>query len=225
MLEEIVEKLMRELVIDLSVISKSYGVSPFVLRRQLENLKGISFDNNKVVVENRIELALSSIEIGIDPKIAARHLSWKEFERETAEILDRFGYIVIEGYRFRSGGRGEIDVIGIDNSCRVLVIDCKHWNPNNTVPSRLRYVVEHHKKRVERLARDPVFYELLSKKCSSFYLEKPILIPVILILYSKVKRVFNGVPVVPISYFVSFLRGIDFLLDTIEFYYMEFIDK
>ncbi|MCW1293802.1 MAG: NERD domain-containing protein [Candidatus Parvarchaeota archaeon] len=52
-------------------------------------------------------------------------IPWKEFENETADIFESFGYHVLRDVNFKTGRRYQIDVIAFDN-IRVFCIDCKY---------------------------------------------------------------------------------------------------
>jgi hypothetical protein len=138
---------------------------------------------------DRLKTAIIAMKIGSDIERVSNALTWRDFEAFTLEMLHIFGYKAEMNVRFTQP-RCEIDVIGIDSK-HALVIDCKHWKRSN-----ISLISTYAKKQITRT-------ELLLKrrtKSISFA------IPAVLTLHSEKVHFINGVPVIPINMFASFLH-------------------
>jgi hypothetical protein len=149
---------------------------------------GVSFTRS-----DKLKAALACIRIGCDIREVSAQLSWKDFEQLASEVLKASGYKTSTNVRFVRP-RMEIDVVGIAPSFAIAV-DCKHWNRTN------RSMISNYSKkqaaRASRLVQD-------SK-------EPPIrnAVPVVLTLQSESVKFIEGVPIVPIAEFRSFVSEVD----------------
>jgi len=151
----------------------------------------------------RMKLAEDLVRGGGDPKNISRFLEWQEFEDFAARYLVESGLRTICHVLFKGSiGRREIDLLAWNDNF-VFAIDCKHW-ARGLAATRLRNVAEAQVERATALASRP---DLL-KKYGVPNLQKRSIIPVIFSLGEPRERLVSGVPVVPISKFLSFLYGV-----------------
>lgn len=135
---------------------------------------------------DKVKAALYAVQRGALVDEAAQHLSWRDFEAMTAQILDMKDFAIARNYMMTKP-RMEIDVVGIKFGVAML-IDCKHWQKHS--PSALHTAVE---KQVER---------------TKYYVarnEGIVAAPVIVTLYQDSLSFINKVPIVPIFQFSSFI--------------------
>ncbi|WP_172602078.1 NERD domain-containing protein [Candidatus Nitrosocosmicus franklandus] len=157
--------------------------------------KGVIVKNNFVenTSSNKISLGIAALSCGADVFEICKILSWKDFEILSSEILKFHDYVVYFNYRIRNPTR-QIDIIAIKSKI-ALVIDCKHWK--NTSFSSLQEVVIKQKDRSVRLGERK---EILGVQ--SLY-------PIIVTFLKSEFQNIQGVPIVPIQNFNSFLLDFD----------------
>lgn len=115
-------------------------------------------------------------------------LTWNEFEKLTALIMEKNGFEVNLNYRIN---RKEIDVLA-HNDRYLIGIDCKHWKRMGR--SLLGRAVQMQKARIKLVIRS--FKGLLG-------------IPVIVTLYEGSDKQVNNTPIVPINKLISFVNELD----------------
>jgi len=135
---------------------------------------------------DKLKAAIELIKIGFPIDEIAIALSWKNFEGLVGEILSLKDFAIIKNL-ILTKPRMEIDVIGIRLGI-ALLIDCKHWKrySNSALTSAV-------KKQIER---------------TKHYTSKTpgaIAVPIIVTLYQDKLDFINGVPLVPIFQFPSFI--------------------
>lgn len=140
--------------------------------------------------EDRLKIAILALRMGCHIEQISIQLNWKDFEALTSKILGLSGYKTAI-HVFFSKPRMEIDVVGI-NSKFAIAVDCKHWKHGS-----LSILSLYAKKQVERT-------KILLEKRSIYSA-----IPVILTLHHNKVRFIEGIPVVPITEFKSFLNGLE----------------
>jgi hypothetical protein len=140
--------------------------------------------------EDRLKIAILALRMGCHIEQISMQLNWKDFEALTSKILGLSGYKTTI-HVFFSKPRMEIDVVGI-NSKFAIAVDCKHWKHGS-----LSILSLYAKKQVERT-------KILLEKRSIYSA-----IPVILTLHHNKVRFIEGIPVVPITEFKSFLNGLE----------------
>jgi len=133
-----------------------------------------------------LQLGLLLIKHGFPIDDISATLSWRDFEGLTAEILNHNDFAVIKNM-ILTKPRMEIDVVGIKLGIAIL-IDCKHWKQYGG--SALKTAV---KKQIERTK------QYVAKTQGS------IAVPVIVTLYKDKIDFIEGVPIVPIFQFNSFI--------------------
>ena len=135
---------------------------------------------------DKLQLGLFLINRGFPIDEISINLTWRDFEGLTAEILNRNDFAVIKNMMLTKP-RMEIDVVGIKLGIAIL-IDCKHWKQYSS--SALKTAVT---KQIERTK------QYVAKTQGS------IAVPVIVTLYKDKIDFIDGVPIVPIFQFNSFI--------------------
>ena len=152
---------------------------------------------------DRMKLSLLALQKGCDIENISRSLSWKDFEALTSEILVLNGYSTKTNVYFSKPRRVQIDVIGANNNL-AIVADCKHWKRYSL--STISSYAEQQIQRTKILCstRKRIRYNISHA------------IPIILTLYSMDVKLIDGVPIVPISKFNSFIEDVSLYLSDIR---------
>ena len=167
--------------------------------------------------EKRIDLAMIAVERGIDISEVIGLLTWKDFEGLIAGILIENGFRCVESYRRRGNSldKGmEIDVIGIRGKL-ILSVDAKMWGIRSGKTSSLRSAVVKQKERTMKLATQN---EHLSRKMKIEMQGIYDFIPVLVTWLVEEVELHEGVPVVPVFKFNSFILDFDTYRDLIVSY-------
>jgi hypothetical protein len=152
---------------------------------------------------DRMRLSLLALQKGCDIENISRSLSWKDFEALTSEILVLNGYSTKTNVYFSKPRRMQIDVIGANNNL-AIVADCKHWK-RYSISSISSYAEQQIRRtRILCWARNRIRYSISHA------------IPIILTLYSMDVKLIDGVPIVPISKFKSFIEDVSLYLSDIR---------
>ena len=146
----------------------------------------------KAVMPSKKELAING---NITVESLSKLLTWDQFEKLTALIVESNGFSVNLNYRI---GRREIDVLA-HNGRYLLGIDCKHWKRMSG--SAISRAAQMQKERVRLALRS--FKELRG-------------IAVIVTLYDGGYFLINGVPVVPIDKLIGFLNELDGYINQLD---------
>jgi Holliday junction resolvase len=144
-------------------------------------------------------LAYALLRSGAQPEVVSRVLSWRDFEGLVGALLRAAGFEVRENLVLTKP-RAQVDVVGYGISM-VLSIDCKHYRREQG-PSKL-----------VKFARDQLRRSSLLRVKSKD--PRPIA-SVILTMSEPEGKFVEGVAVVPIRTFRSFLTTIDSNLDLLE---------
>jgi len=134
----------------------------------------------------KLDVALGMLKGGFPVDEVSEPLDWRDFEGLTGKILSSKNFAVIKNMRLTKP-RMEIDVVGIRLGVAML-IDCKHWKRHS--PSSLATAVS---KQIERTKK------YVAKT------ESAVAVPVIVTLYQDKVDFIDGVPIVPIFQFSSFV--------------------
>jgi len=148
---------------------------------------------------DKMRAAMLAIQMGADIENLARVLNWKDFEMLATNILDVSGYIACHGLRLKDP-RVEIDVVGIKDQM-ALLIDCKHWK--HTSPSELKRFA------LMQIDRAEAFVRANERKIR-------FAVPAILTLHLESITFADGVPVIPMIKFRSFLNEINCYLNEVR---------
>jgi hypothetical protein len=152
---------------------------------------------------DRMKLSLLALQKGCDIENISRSLSWKDFEGLASEILELNGYSTKTNVHFSKPRRMQIDVIGANNNL-AIVADCKHWKRYSL--SSISSYAEKQIRRTKILCR--------ARKRIRYNISHAI--PIILTLYSVDIKLIDGVPIVPISKFKSFIEDVSLYLSDIR---------
>jgi hypothetical protein len=167
--------------------------------------------------EKRISIAMAAVERGMDIAEIISLLTWKDFEGLIASILVEHGFRCIESYRRRGNSteKGmEIDVIGIRGKV-VLSVDAKMWGVRGGKSSALRTAAVKQKERTIRLVTQS---EHLSKKIRIETQRDYEFFPILTTWLVEEVELYEGVPVVPIFKFNSFILDFETYRDLIISY-------
>jgi hypothetical protein len=122
---------------------------------------------------------------------------WQNFERLAAFIFEQNDFrVTVNAVKTLDKKRRQYDVIAWKND-RTLLIECKKWAGNRYRLSALKSAIVRHKERT-------AFYEHITNETA---------IPVIVTLIEEEIRVYEGVPIVPVTRLNSFINEIDNHLD------------
>ncbi len=185
---------------------------PQRLRRLLAELEGLEEDGEgRICLRDPVAAAVSAVRMGASETVVARGLDWRMFEEYAARALGEAGMETWRGLRRPGAGGFELDVLGLDPVSGLgVALDCKHWSPRSTVPSRLRAAAERQRRRLR----------LLAEAWSELGLPRPparrrhwLLVPALLVLRENVPRLLEGVYVVPASRLRGFLEELPVLAE------------
>ena len=139
------------------------------------------------------------LKLGVQPEEVSRLLSWQDFERLTAAILQVSGFEARRNVVLTKP-RAQLDVVAKGTSL-ILSIDCKHYSRGHGPASLRRFALA-------QLARSKLFRMKLDDK-------RPIA-SVVLTMSEPEGRFVDGVAVVPIRTLRSFLTTIDSYTDLLD---------
>jgi Restriction endonuclease len=151
----------------------------------------LSKDAVRFSASDKIYAALLALRIGGDIEQVSTYLTWKDFEKLASELLTSFGYRTRTNVRFVKP-RMEVDVVGTALDGFTLAVDCKHWKRNNL--SSISNFSQKQAARAERLIHN---YKTISE-----------VVPVVLTLHAESLKFINGIPLVPIHKFRSFIMDV-----------------
>ncbi len=191
-------------------LAQKIRVSTEILSLALRLLPGITLEGDKVVIADKLLLALEGVKKGIPPRIIAQYISWKDFEKLSARILAYHNYVVITNLLMTKPRRLEIDVLGIDpGSGRAIVIDCKHWHYGLSFSA----LIDVGRKHIDRTIK-------FLKYASWLYRKYPVLekiryaIPLIVTLTTpRVRKIDNRLIVININELNNFLQDVHLVVD------------
>ena len=173
---------------DFTMITKSnFTDSQKILDGYIKNGIGKKQENKYYFEESdKLKAAIELIKNGFPMDEIAIALNWKNFEGLVAEMLSSKDFAIIKNL-ILTKPRMEIDVIGIRLGIAML-IDCKHWKrySYSTLTSAVKKQIERTKHYVSKT-------------------QGAIAVPVIVTLYQDKLDFINGVPIVPIFQFSSFI--------------------
>jgi hypothetical protein len=153
---------------------------------------GIKFSES-----DRLKAALMFLKMGCDEENISKMLNWKDFELLSSELLRTVGYVTKTNIYFTKP-RMEIDVIGIKSGFAIIA-DCKHWK-YNSISSTSRCA----RKQAQRT-------EFLLRRVNDISSA----VPIILTLHDVNINFIEGIPIVPISKFKSFINDVHCYFDEI----------
>jgi hypothetical protein len=152
---------------------------------------------------DKMKLAMLALQRGCDIESISKSVSWKDFEALASEILSLCGYLTRTNIRLSKPSRIEIDVIGVSQKL-AIVADCKHWR---------RYSISSISSYAEKQTQRTKILFKAKGRTKQGYIARAI--PIILTLYSMDVEFIDGVPIVPISKFKSFIEDVSVHLSEI----------
>ncbi|HZA07283.1 MAG TPA: restriction endonuclease [Nitrososphaeraceae archaeon] len=154
---------------------------------------------------DRLKVAILALQSGNDIGVISKSLSWQDFEEFASTLLNLSGYVAECNVRFSKPNRIQIDVVGVNyNSQLAIVVDCKHWRRNNF--SSITYYARKQAHRTSLL-----LLHRRNKICQA--------VPMILTLYPVDMKLVDGIPIVPIIKFNSFIENVALYLSKIKVIY------
>lgn len=166
----------------------------------------------------RIDLAFNAVTHGASFAEIVDLLTWKDFEGFVAGILSENNYRCIESFRRRGNSdiQGmEIDVVGVKGRT-VIAVDAKMWGIRGGKTSALRNAADKQKNRTLELASE---LDRLSKKLTQIPEGVYTIIPSIVTWLVEEVELHEGVPVVPVSKWNSFILDLDQYEDIVVSYF------
>jgi hypothetical protein len=155
---------------------------------------------------DRMKLAILALQRGCDIESISKSISWRDFEAMTSEILGLYGYLTKTNVRLSKPSRIEVDVIGINNNNKLAIVaDCKHWKRYSL--SSISSYAEKQVQRTKILLRT-------KRRITQDNISQAV--PIILTLYSMGIQFIDGVPIVPITKFKSFIENVPLHLSEIR---------
>jgi Restriction endonuclease len=137
---------------------------------------------------DRLRAAMLALRMNCDVEQVSKYLSWKDFEKLTAEALKSYGYCTQVNVRLTKP-RMEIDVVGTSTNGFAIAVDCKHWQRNNL--SMMSIFAQKQAARAKRLLK---YDRTLSQ-----------VVPLMLTLHVDSVKFVGRVPLVPIHMLRSFI--------------------
>ena len=156
---------------------------------------------------DRLSAAMLAIQSGCDIELVSAILNWRDFEGLASRALQSAGYTTVSNIRFKNP-RMEIDVVGSLNGTAIAV-DCKHWRRRNL--SSIRNYCEKQLRRCSRLIGDSA----MADKRKHIRISRAL--PVLLTLHHESRKLVDGIPVVPISEFQSFILELPTISEDLRF--------
>jgi predicted transcriptional regulator len=166
-----------------------------------------SADYIKAGYTSFIMSSILALKLGADLNEVYSIVDWRDFESFIEMTLLEYGYTTFKGFRLKKP-RLEVDVLALKEYFG-LVVDCKHWHKTIS-SSTLNSIVQRQIKRAKII---------LSKE--NCLLGKRFLVPVIVVLYPSPIKFLDGVPIVPVEMFKSFVGEIDGRLSEVLKVYLE----
>jgi hypothetical protein len=164
------------------------SVLEYLVKRGIGKISNHRFSFSRA---DRMKVAILALQSGNDIEMVSKYLTWQDFEAFASDLLNLAGYVSERDLRFSKPIRMQIDVLGINyNSQLAIVVDCKHWKRND-----LSSLSSCAKRQAERASK------LLDHRRKISYA-----IPIILTLHTIDIRFVDGIPLVPVFKFNSFVE-------------------
>lgn len=196
-------------------LKKESGASEGIIMEFLEQLVNDGIVE-KVNMNYRVKVSTPALikylmEKGysIDLEDASRYIPWDAFEELISYILSEWEFRIFSRVRVPvSGSRYEFDVVAYRKPL-VLLIEAKR---HKYVSGKITQIIRRHIMKVDGVAREP---EVLMSRIGCDWGEA-LLIPIVVTWHRVNNQLIDGVPVVSIYQFNSFIASLDSLLDSIK---------
>ncbi|MEM3713730.1 MAG: restriction endonuclease [Nitrososphaeria archaeon] len=162
--------------------------------KQIMNDGYLNLENNVLRVDP-LSIIIYLIRHGVDIEEFCGVIEWNDFEEFIKKILEEYGFRTLRSFRLKKP-RLEVDILALKKDFG-LVVDCKQWRKTLS-PSALNSIVM---KQVERAK-----IILLKEKV---LLQNKFLVPIVVTLYPQPTKFVDGVPIVPVERFKSFVSEVD----------------
>jgi hypothetical protein len=202
-------KLTQNNTIELDSISQEARVPVQVVRNVLKKyLDLITYETSSrsinVDSEQRLKMAIKTIEMGADIERVCNHLTWLEFENISILAFEANDYVTKKHFRFAwADRRWEIDVLALKEPL-IICADCKHWH-HGWSGSGSRKAAELQTERTKVLV-DAL--KTLGDRIEIGRWKHAYFVPMILSLVPANQKFYKGVPIVPVLQLGDFLPQI-----------------
>ena len=177
------------------------------------------YENDIIIVQSRVQLAVRALELDADLKKACGFLSWREFEDISMEAFEASKFRVIKNFRFKSlSRRWEVDLLGFKKPL-ILSVDCKHWHKGWHRSSIMKIV----KSQIARTRALMEASDLQREKMGIISWKKIVLVPVVLSLFPGPFKFYQKTPVVPVLQIRNFLNNVFPNLNSLKSFSREII--
>ena len=200
-------KMTRDARTQIKNISLDASVPFTITRRILRRYSKMGFVrlNGEAIIieeEQRLRLAVRTVELGADLERVCKLLGWKEFEDISALAFENSGFSVLKRFRFKHlDKRWEVDVLALKNPS-VVCVDCKHWR-RGWQRSAISRTAESQTNRTQNLAEAS---PRLRDRIGISRWRSATFIPTILSLIPGPFKFYEGVPIVPILQIRDFIN-------------------
>jgi len=187
----------------LKELEEASGLRGAVIREMLRGMSSVEIEKERVRLRSVSGFLVETWVRGCNVIEVALKAGWRDFEDFVSEVLARFGYVTLRNLAFKADRkRFQVDVVGALRPV-VLVVDCKKWSRARTY--HLKQAALAQAARAQALCKCP---PARLRNIVRGWSEAAV-IPVVVSLLPGSVRVFEGVPLVPIALFPSFLSELD----------------
>ena len=187
------------------IIAREANVTVQVVNNVINGLREIGlieYKNELIELSSnqRVKLAIHTINQGTDVERVCKVLEWKEFENFSAAAFEKNNFFVKRNFRFKTTKRWEIDVLAYSEPI-IFSVDCKRWRRSwgNSAITRIAIAQA---KRTEELANN---IQYIQRKIGLDNWKRATFFPVVLSLFPGSVKFYNRVPVVPILQLQNFI--------------------
>ena len=162
--------------------------------RSIEIRSNPSRDLRTPEVKNQMcPMNFEDIKSNDDLQRVSNEVVWQNFEKLAAFIFEENNFsIKTNTVKTHNKKRRQYDIIAKKYN-RTFLIECKKWSGNRYRLSALKTAIRQHKERTE-------FYENLTKENA---------VPIMVTLIEEEIKLYEGIPIVPISKLNSFINELD----------------
>ncbi|BEP17187.1 hypothetical protein PYJP_05390 [Pyrofollis japonicus] len=205
-------RLRSEKCVSLDAIATRLFIRSVLVKRAAELLSaepgaGAKLVDGEICIEDALALALTAVRLGVPETAISKSLDWRLFEEYARRAFSEAGYRVYRGLRVAGRGGLELDVLALAEA-HAVAIDCKHWEPKYTVPSRLRDAARRHVERIRRLEK---YWDRLGLPQGCWRI-----VPALIVIKENVPKIIEGVFIVPVSKLRGFIEELPVLLEAEE---------
>ncbi len=171
----------------------------------LEGAITLDGDAVRLSTEQRVELAVKAVELGLDFQTVSGSLGWLEFEEFASHVFEMNGFTALRRYRFQAEGRRwEMDVLAYRYPY-ILCAECKHYT-RGIGNSTARNIVETHLEKTEVFAKHLAGQ---AKKIGVHRWRDAVVVPITLTLSPTKMKIYRRMPSVSVLALTSFLASFE----------------